>query len=110
MLFLLHILFYLRHVRAKALCAVGRLCPKDRVFDNRLYLFLMEGREGLVAGLEIEYPAVSAVEASARAENLTALIGGNKHGFIRLGNVKRLTVGLQKALKKGRKNFATDGR
>jgi hypothetical protein len=47
-----------------------------------------------MAGLEVENASVSAMEAAPAAENLATLVRGNENGFIGLGNIKGLAIGL----------------
>ena len=56
-----------RHVRARKLRSVGRLRPKNGVFNHLLHLGLMVGRIGFMSRLEIEDAPVSAIEAASEA-------------------------------------------
>ena len=83
-----------RHVRARKLRSVGWLRPKNGVFNHFLHLGLMVSRIGFMSRLKIEDASVSAVEAASGAEYLATLVRGNENGFIGLGNIKGLAIGL----------------
>ena len=69
------------------------VCPADCVTDDRLNRFVIEYREGFVTRLEIEDPAVAAVEGTAGAEHLAALVPAHKHYLVGLGDAERLCIG-----------------
>ena len=67
--------------------------PADSVADNRLHVRIVEYGECLVSRLEVEYPAVAAVEGTARAEDLAALVPAHKDDLVGLGDTEGLGVG-----------------
>ena len=77
----------------KSILAQDGVCPANCVANDRLNGFVIEDREGFVARLEIEEPAVAAVEGTARAEDLAALVPAHKHDLVGLGDTKRLGIG-----------------
>ena len=74
--------------------AIVGFCPLHCVLDHVLYILIMIDGEGLMTGLEVEDLAVFAVEGHTGAEHLAALIPGDEHNIIGIGNAERLTVGL----------------
>ena len=47
--------------------------PFNRIYNDLLNDFVVEGGEGFVAGLEVEYSAKSANKAAARSEYVSVL-------------------------------------
>ena len=77
----------------QCILAEGGFCPIDRVADDGLDRFVMEYGEGFVSRLEIEYPAVAAVEGTACAEYLAALVPAHKDDLVGFGDAERLCIG-----------------
>ena len=83
------------YLRAEKLgIAADGVCPTNRIANNGLNVFVIEYGEGFVAGLEIEDPAVAAVEGATGAEHLAALIPAHENNLVGLGNTERLGIGL----------------
>src|SRR3954465_9151251 len=72
----------------------GRRRPAHGVADHLLDERLMVGRIGLVAGAEVEDPALAAPEAAAAAEDLPALKPAHEYQLVRGRDVEMLAVHL----------------
>ena len=83
-----------RHMADGELRHIDRLCPFDGVGDDLLHLRHVVDGEGLVAGLEVEDLAATAVEAAAAAEDFAALKPADEHEVVRCGDVEVFAVGL----------------
>ena len=73
--------------------AVGGVDKADRVFDYKLYVFVIKGGIGFVARLEVEDLSVSALVKAARTEDLATLVPADKDNLIGIGDAEGLGIG-----------------
>ena len=73
--------------------AVGGINPINTVLDDLDNLFIIIGRIGFVAGLEIENSSKLTGEAAARTEDLAALVGGDENNLVGVGDAEGLAIG-----------------
>ena len=64
--------------------------PADGLRDDLLHIGVMVAGAGLMAGLEVEDAALSAVPAAAAAENLAAWDPADEHQIVRLGDLNMI--------------------
>lgn len=57
-------------------------CPVNRIFDYLTYILVKEGVAGLVTGLEVEYPSVTAMEGASGAEDVSRGIPCGKYNIV----------------------------